>query len=208
MDSDYMTVWKIFFPSMQQSNLRIPQQATPCSYNEYCASRMQRVCHRGYAWRITGLRILRTSFWSGLPAMATKQVTVEYQEKAERTGNRSGCRRRYSCPSNVFYRSGKRNRRARCIRAIILFKNTSAFHEKEQNGKRSGCRKLMRRWIRPAGQRRSSCTGSATMCKHAHQRHSGHAGDHPTKTGRTGQTSGRMPGQDAGICQPSAGFGQ
>ncbi len=119
---------KIFFPS-GSNRFRISQQA-PCSYNEYCASRIVLVTED----TMENYRIVDSSekllerFQNG-----AKQVTVEYQENGA-NGKPEWLQKTVLMSQDTLY-DEKVGREMTVVHGIILFKNTSVFHEKEQKEK-------------------------------------------------------------------------
>ncbi len=119
---------KIFFPS-GSSRFRISQQA-PCSYNEYCASRMERITEdtmENYCIVDSSEKLLER-FRNG-----AKQVTVEYQENGS-NGEPEWLQKTVLMSQDTLY-DEKVGREMTVVHGIILFKNTSVFHEKEQKEK-------------------------------------------------------------------------
>ena len=119
---------KIFFPS-GSNRFRISQQA-PCSYNEYCASRMERITEdtmENYCIVDSSEKLLER-FRNG-----AKQVTVEYQENGA-NGEPEWLQKTVLMSQDTLY-DEKVGREMTVVHGIILFKNTSVFHEKEQKEK-------------------------------------------------------------------------
>lgn len=119
---------KIFFPS-GSNRFRISQQA-PCSYNEYCASRMERITEdtmENYCIVDSSEKLLER-FRNG-----AKQVTVEYQENGS-NGEPEWLQKTVLMSQDTLY-DEKVGREMTVVHGIILFKNTSVFHEKEQKEK-------------------------------------------------------------------------
>ena len=106
------------------------QVATPCSYDAYCRERSAFVTEETLEnYRITDSAYKLLERFAG----GDKQVTVEYQEKAD-SGELLWLQKTVLMSRNVFYHQETKQERE-VIRAIILFKNTSAFHEKEEREK-------------------------------------------------------------------------
>ena len=99
----------------------------PCSYSEYCESRQNFVAEE----TLENFRIANASdkllerFYSG-----SKQIIVEFREKVE-DGNFIWLQKTVLMSKDVLYDS-RTGREQTVVHGIMLFKNTSAFHEKEQ----------------------------------------------------------------------------
>ena len=119
---------KIFYPS-GGDEFEIMQQ-TPCAYNEYCTFRS------GFVTEDTmeNYRIVDSSekllerFRNG-----AKQVTVEYQETGAK-GEPEWLQKTVLMSQDTLY-DEKDRAWMNVVHGIILFKNTSVFHEKEQKEK-------------------------------------------------------------------------
>ncbi|MEQ2563144.1 ATP-binding protein [Ventrimonas sp. CLA-AP-H27] len=119
---------KIFYPS-GSDEFEIMQQ-TPCAYNEYCTFRS------GFVTEDTmeNYRIVDSSekllerFRNG-----AKQVTVEYQETGAK-GEPEWLQKTVLMSQDTLY-DEKTGREMNVVHGIILFKNTSVFHEQEQKEK-------------------------------------------------------------------------
>ena len=102
----------------------------PCSYNEYCMSRSQYIAEE----TLENYRIVDSSekllerFRSG-----SKQITVEFREK-NAEGKWAWLQKTVLMSQDTLY-DEKTNRETPVVHGMILFKNTSAFHEKEQQEK-------------------------------------------------------------------------
>ena len=119
---------KIFYPA--HADEFAIEQETPCSYDKYCVSR------RGFVTEDTleNYRIVDSSekllerFRNG-----SKQVTVEYRELGAK-GQPEWLQKTVLMSQDTLY-DEKAGREMTVVHGIILFKNTSVFHEKEQKEK-------------------------------------------------------------------------
>lgn len=99
----------------------------PCSYNDYCLARSQYVTEE----TMENYRIVDSSekllerFQTG-----AKQITVEYREKAA-NGELMWLQKTVLMSQDTLY-DEKTNREIPVVHGMILFKNTSVFHEQEQ----------------------------------------------------------------------------
>lgn len=102
----------------------------PCSYDEYCAYR----CHYVTEETLENYRIIDSAekllerFNTG-----TKQVTVEYREE-KTEGVFSWLQKTVLMSRDTVY-DKRTNKESTVVHGIILFKNTSVFHEKDQKEK-------------------------------------------------------------------------
>ena len=116
---------KIFYRSIKMNfNLDIE---LPCSYNEYCNERRNNITDEtleNYKI-IDNTEKLIKRFESG-----DKQVTVEYQEKGNK-GQLVWLQKTVLMSKETIFDSEKNIERD-IIRGIVLFKNTSAFHVREE----------------------------------------------------------------------------
>ncbi len=102
----------------------------PCSYDEYCVKRSQFVetdTLENYRLIDTSEKLLKR-FLTG-----TKQITVEYQEKG-RDDSLIWLQKTVLMSRDTLYDSTTK-RESSVIRGIILYKDTSGFHEQEQKEK-------------------------------------------------------------------------
>ena len=119
---------KIFYPA-HAGEFAIEQE-TPCSYNEYCVSKSSFVTED----TLENYRIVDSSekllerFRNG-----SKQVTVEYRELGVK-GQPEWLQKTVLMSRDTLY-DEKAGREMTVVHGIILFKNTSVFHEKEQKEK-------------------------------------------------------------------------
>ena len=104
--------------------------STPCSYSEYCNKRSQYVTED----TLENYRIVDSSF-KLLKRFATgsKQITVEYCELGKE--NKPVWLQKTVLMSRDIVYDTKTNKESPVVHAIILFRNTSDFHEKEQQEK-------------------------------------------------------------------------
>lgn len=99
----------------------------PCSYDEYCLNRSRFVTEdtqENYRIVDSSAKLLER-FRSG-----TKQVTVEYREQNE-NGEIFWLQKTVLMSQDTVYNS-ETGKESTVIHGMILFKNTSVFHEKEQ----------------------------------------------------------------------------
>lgn len=102
----------------------------PCSYNEYCIARSQYIAEE----TMENYRIVDSSekllerFHTG-----AKQITVEYREKLA-DGSWIWLQKTVLMSQDTLY-DEKTNRETPVVHGMILFRNTSIFHEKEQQEK-------------------------------------------------------------------------
>ena len=102
----------------------------PCSYNEYCMARSQYISEE----TMENYRIVDSSekllerFRTG-----SKQITVEYREKSA-DGSWVWLQKMVLMSQDTLY-DEKTNREIPVVHGMILFRNTSVFHEKEQQEK-------------------------------------------------------------------------
>ena len=103
---------------------------TPCSYSEYCSKRSQYVTED----TLENYRIVDSAF-KLLKRFATgsKQITVEYCERGK-DDQQVWLQKTVLMSRDTVY-DAKTNKESSVVHAIILFKNTSNFHEKEQQEK-------------------------------------------------------------------------
>mgnify|MGYP002233751574 CR=1 FL=1 len=80
--------------------------------------------------KITALWTLLRNF-SSVPSSGTKQVTVEYREQNENGENFLAAKNKCLC-HRIRFITVKPEKKDTVIHGMILFKNTSVFHEKEQ----------------------------------------------------------------------------
>ena len=118
-----------FFEHSKEKEFKLDQE-TPCSYGEYCKKRSAFVTEE----TLENYRIVDSSekllkrFGEG-----TKQVTVEYREKG--VAEVLVWLQKTVLMSQELVFDEKTGQESVVIRGIILFKNTSAFHEKEEEEK-------------------------------------------------------------------------
>ena len=103
---------------------------TPCSYSKYCSKRSQYVTED----TLENYRIVDSAF-KLLKRFATgsKQITVEYCERGK--DDQPVWLQKTVLMSRDTVYDAKTNKESSVVHAIILFKNTSNFHEKEQQEK-------------------------------------------------------------------------
>lgn len=102
----------------------------PCSYDEYCRERRQYITED----TLENYKIVDTS--KGLLERfeaGEKQVTVEYQEK-NKNGKKIWIQKTVLMSQDTVYDNEAEHERM-VVHGIIMFKDTSAFHEKEQKEK-------------------------------------------------------------------------
>ncbi len=105
-------------------------ESFPCSYDEYCRSRTRFITAEtleNYRIVDTSAKLLRR-FKDG-----DKQITVEYREEG-RDGRQIWLQKTVLMSQDTVYDS-RTNRESTVVHGIILFKDTSAFHEKEEQEK-------------------------------------------------------------------------
>ena len=118
----------VYFHGMDRS-INVEMEV-PCSYDAYCQERSAHITED----TLENFRIVDTSeklmgrFMDG-----DNQVVVEYLEKGK-DGKLIWLQKTVLMTQNTWYDSAKKEARE-VIHGIILFKNTSAFHEKEQQEK-------------------------------------------------------------------------
>lgn len=124
-----MTWLEKFFEHSKEKEFKLDQE-TPCSYGEYCKKRSAFVTEE----TLENYRIVDSSekllkrFGEG-----TKQVTVEYREKG--VAEVLVWLQKTVLMSQELVFDEKTGQESVVIRGIILLKNTSAFHEKEEEEK-------------------------------------------------------------------------
>ena len=103
---------------------------TPCSYSEYCSKRSQYVTED----TLENYRIVDSAF-KLLKRFATgsRQITVEYCEMGK--DDQPVWLQKTVLMSRDTVYDTKTNKESSVVHAIILFRNTSNFHEKEQQEK-------------------------------------------------------------------------
>ena len=84
-------------------------------------------------WRITALWILRKNFWS-VSAMALSRLRWSIR-KTDRIGEPEWLQKTVLMSQDTLYDEKKWDGEMTVVHGIILFKNTSVFHEKEQKEK-------------------------------------------------------------------------
>ena len=106
------------------------EMEVPCSYNEYCAERSSYITED----TLENFRIVDTSEkLIGRFTDGDKQVVVEYQEKGK-DDKLIWLQKTVLMTQNTWYDNQTQKAKS-VIHGIILFKNTSAFHEKDQEEK-------------------------------------------------------------------------
>lgn len=106
------------------------EMEVPCSYNEYCEERSSRITED----TLENFRIVDTSEkLIGRFTDGDKQVVVEYQEKGK-DDKLIWLQKTVLMTQNTWYDNQTQKAKS-VIHGIILFKNTSAFHEKDQEEK-------------------------------------------------------------------------
>ena len=116
---------KVFYPEGTHK-LEIDLQL-PCSYDDYCVQRIPYISEEtqeNYRIVDSSEKLLERF------AIGDKQVTVEYQEKGQ-NGDMIWLQKIVLMSQEIQYNS-KTNSERTVIHGIILFRNTSDFHEKEQ----------------------------------------------------------------------------
>ena len=103
---------------------------TPCSYSDYCSGRSRYVTED----TLENYRIVDSSF-KILKRFATgsRQITVEYCETGK-NGHPIWLQKTVLMSRDTVY-DAKTDKESKIVHGIILFKNTSDFHEKEQQEK-------------------------------------------------------------------------
>ena len=103
---------------------------TPCSYSDYCSGRSRYVTED----TLENYRIVDSSF-KILKRFATgsRQITVEYCETGK-NGHPIWLQKTVLMSRDTVY-DAKTDKESKVVHGIILFKNTSDFHEKEQQEK-------------------------------------------------------------------------
>ena len=103
---------------------------TPCSYSDYCSGRSRYVTED----TLENYRIVDSSF-KILKRFATgsRQITVEYCETGK-NGHPVWLQKTVLMSRDTVY-DAKTDKESQVVHGIILFKNTSDFHEKEQQEK-------------------------------------------------------------------------
>ena len=103
---------------------------TPCSYSDYCSGRSRYVTED----TLENYRIVDSSF-KILKRFATgsRQITVEYCETGK-NGHTIWLQKTVLMSRDTVY-DAKTDKESKIVHGIILFKNTSDFHEKEQQEK-------------------------------------------------------------------------
>ena len=103
---------------------------TPCSYSDYCSGRSRYVTED----TLENYRIVDSSF-KILKRFATgsRQITVEYCETGK-NGHPIWSQKTVLMSRDTVY-DAKTDKESKIVHGIILFKNTSDFHEKEQQEK-------------------------------------------------------------------------
>ena len=103
---------------------------TPCSYSDYCSKRSQYVTED----TLENYRIVDSAF-KLLKRFATgsRQITVEYRETGK-DGQPIWLQKTVLMSRDTVY-DAKTDKDSQVVHGIILFKNTSDFHEKEQQEK-------------------------------------------------------------------------
>ena len=103
---------------------------TPCSYSNYCSGRSRYVTED----TLENYRIVDSSF-KILKRFATgsRQITVEYCETGK-NGHPIWLQKTVLMSRDTVY-DAKTDKESKIVHGIILFKNTSDFHEKEQQEK-------------------------------------------------------------------------
>ena len=103
---------------------------TPCSYSDYCSGRSRYVTED----TLENYRIVDSSF-KILKRFATgsRQITVEYCETGK-NGHPIWLQKTVLMSRDTVY-DAKTDKESQVVHGIILFKNTSDFHEKEQQEK-------------------------------------------------------------------------
>ena len=103
---------------------------TPCSYSDYCSGRSRYVTED----TLENYRIVDSSF-KILKRFATgsRQITVEYCETGK-NGHPIWLQKTVLMSRDTIY-DAKTDKESKVVHGIILFKNTSDFHEKEQQEK-------------------------------------------------------------------------
>ena len=106
------------------------EMEVPCSYNEYCEERSSCITED----TLENFRIVDTSEkLIGRFTDGDKQVVVEYQEKGK-DDKLIWLQKTVLMTQNTWYDNQTQKAKS-VIHGIILFKNTSAFHEKDQKEK-------------------------------------------------------------------------
>ena len=106
------------------------EMEVPCSYNEYCEERSSCITED----TLENFRIVDTSEkLIGRFTDGDKQVVVEYQEKGK-DDKLIWLQKTVLMTQNTWYDNQTQKAKS-VIHGIILFKNTSAFHEKDQEEK-------------------------------------------------------------------------
>ena len=106
------------------------EMEVPCSYNEYCEERSSRITED----TLENFRIVDTSEkLIGRFTDGDKQVVVEYQEKGK-DDKLIWLQKTVLMTQNTWYDNQTQKAKS-VIHGIILFKITSAFHEKDQEEK-------------------------------------------------------------------------
>ena len=106
------------------------EMEVPCSYNEYCEERRSRITED----TLENFRIVDTSEkLIGRFTDGDKQVVVEYQEKGK-DDKLIWLQKTVLMTQNTWYDNQTQKAKS-VIHGIILFKITSAFHEKDQEEK-------------------------------------------------------------------------
>lgn len=122
------TVEKVFsYPSENRYDLDIEP---PCPYSTYCCERAQFVTDdtlKSYQLIDTSDKLLQRF------AAGANQVTIEYQERT-RDGGVIWLQKSVLMSRDTVY-NGEEQEDSAVVRGIILFKDTSAFHEHEQQEK-------------------------------------------------------------------------
>ena len=121
---------QIFHHKKKEERIFDFQGELPCSYDAYCRKIRQYITED----TLETYKIIDTSkslldrFYAG-----EKQVTVEYQER-NKDGKEIWIQKTVLMSQDTVYDSGK-EREHTVVRGIIMFRNTSEFHEKDQKEK-------------------------------------------------------------------------
>ena len=121
---------QIFHHRKKEERIFDFQGELPCSYDAYCRKIRQYITED----TLETYKIIDTSkslldrFYAG-----EKQVTVEYQER-NKDGKEIWIQKTVLMSQDTVYDSGK-EREHTVVRGIIMFRNTSEFHEKDQKEK-------------------------------------------------------------------------